>query len=109
MTTRNRIGTQWYAVFMILMALTVSSGGIASAATPQPGPIGGQLVYARTGVSRVQQANDRYACETYASDQTGFDPEKENGGISPRAASAKRADYFRAETACLKARGYTVK
>ena len=109
MTTRKLCGTQRYAVFAVLMALTASSSGIASADTPQPGPVGGHLVYARSGVSRVQQANDRYECEAYASDQTGFDPEKESGGVPADVIPAKRADYFRAETACLEARGYTVR
>ncbi len=83
--------------------------GITSAATTGlPAPDGQLHVYRRTEVSRRQQAMDRYECDISAVDQTGFDPTKEDGGVSPEAAPAMQARYFRAEAVCLEARGYKI-
>ncbi len=83
--------------------------GVDASGTAQPAPDGQLYVYPRNGVSSEQQASDRYECDISAVDKTGFDPTKEDGGVSPEAAPAKRADYFRAEAACLEARGYSVR
>jgi hypothetical protein len=83
--------------------------GVDSAGTAQPAPDGQLFVYPKSGASYEQQAGDRYECDISAVDQTGFDPTEENGGVSADAAPAKRADYFRAEAACLEARGYSVR
>jgi len=83
--------------------------GADSASTAQPGPDGQLFVYPKSGASYAQQASDRYQCDVSAVDQTGFDPTEANGGVSADAAPAKRADYFRAEAACLEARGYGVR
>ena len=40
---------------------------------------------------------------------SGFDPTQPLGGVDESKAPAKRADYLRAQTACLEARGYSVK
>ena len=83
--------------------------GVDSASTAQPGPDGQLFVYPKSGASYAQQASDRYQCDVSAADRTGFDPTEANGGVSADAAPAKRADYFRAEAACLEARGYGVR
>ena len=83
--------------------------GIDAAGSAQPAPDGQLFVYPRTGVSYEQQASDRYECDNSATAKSGFDPTKEDGGVSPDAAPAKHADYFRAEAACLEARGYSVR
>ena len=36
-------------------------------------------------------------------------PDSAGGGVTPEVAAGKRADYFRAEAACLDARGYSVR
>jgi hypothetical protein len=76
--------------------------------TQQPGS--DQLfVYPKNGQSPEQQSRDRYECHHYAVEQTGYDPTQSGGGVAADAAASKRADYFRAEEACLDARGYSVK
>jgi hypothetical protein len=58
-------------------------------------------VYPREGQSVEQQAVDEYDCFRWASRQTGLEP---LGG-----ASSAGPDFRRAYTACLEARGYTVR
>jgi hypothetical protein len=86
---------------------------LASAVQPrgtlQVGPDGDWMVEPLNGVSQAQLARDRYQCDIWAVDQTGFDPMKDDGGVPPEAVSAKRADYLRAEAVCLQARGYVVR
>ena len=90
----------------------------APGAAPPPGygaanspPAAGDslFVYPKNGQNADQQARDRYECHRWAADQTGFDPTRSDGGVAPAAALAKRADYARAQQACLEARGYTVR
>ena len=77
--------------------------------TVQAGPDGEWVLEPLSGVSRVRQARDRYECDIWASDHSGFDPTKENGGVPAVALPGKRADYLGAEAACFQARGYLVK
>lgn len=67
------------------------------------------FVYPKNGQNDEQQATDRYECHRWAADQTGFDPTKSQGGVNANEVDARRADYQRAQTACLEARGYSVK
>jgi hypothetical protein len=83
--------------------------GYESAITGQPAADGELYVYARDDVSPDQQLNDRYECGNYASEQSGYDPTKEDGGVPADMERAKQADYFRAEAACLEGRGYRVR
>ena len=78
----------------------------AAAAPPDGDSV---FVYPRNGQSPEQQATDRYECHRWAAEQTGFDPTREGGGVAPAAVAAKRADYGRADNACLEGRGYTVR
>lgn len=67
------------------------------------------FIYPKQGQSEEQQSKDRYECHSWASNQTGFDPTQPSGGVAESQAQGKRADYQRAMTACLEARGYSVK
>lgn len=67
------------------------------------------FIYPKNGQSEEQQATDRYECHRWASDQTSFDPTRSGGGVDDSERAAKRDDYQRAQTACLEARGYSVK
>jgi len=67
------------------------------------------FMYPKAGQSAEQQAKDRYECHRWAADQTGFDPTQPGGGVAADAAAAKRADYLRADGACLEGRNYSVR
>jgi len=77
--------------------------------TTQPPPSDEIFTYPRNGQSSEQQARDRYECHHSAVAQTGYDPTQAGGGVASEIAAGKRADYLRAETACLDARGYSVR
>jgi hypothetical protein len=59
------------------------------------------IAYPKNGQSEQQQATDRYE----AVGQLGYDPTTAGGGTVRR----DLTDYNRAQTACLEARGYSVK
>ncbi len=67
------------------------------------------FVYPREAQSAQQQADDRFECHEWASDQTGYDPTRIGGGVSGTEPAERRSDYLRAMTACLEARGYSVR
>jgi hypothetical protein len=67
------------------------------------------FVYPKNGQSQDQQDSDRYECHSWAVEKTGFDPTRPQGNVAESEISSKRADYRRAEGACLDARGYSVK
>ena len=67
------------------------------------------FVYPREGQDADVQARDRYECHRWAVEQTGFDPSQLEGGVSASDNAVRRNEYFRAITACLDARGYTVR
>jgi hypothetical protein len=83
--------------------------GIEAQGTTRQPAMDNIFVYPRNGQSTEQQAQDRYECYRSAATQTGFDPTKPDGGVSADEASGKHSDYVRAESACLDARGYSVK
>jgi hypothetical protein len=89
--------------------------GVQLASAVQPmgtvhaGPDGDWIVEPLNGVSYAQQARDRYDCDIFAVDQTGFDPTKDDGGVPPEAVPSKRADYLRAEATCFQSRGYLMR
>jgi hypothetical protein len=71
------------------------------------------IIYPKNGQSKDQQAADQYECHTWAKGQTGFDPTLPAGsgqpaGGGPGDPNAARANYNRAMSACLQARGYQV-
>jgi uncharacterized protein DUF6515 len=67
------------------------------------------FVYPKNGQSEERQATDRYECHAWAVGKTGFDPTRPQGNVAQSEVASKRADYRRAEGACLEARGYSVK
>jgi hypothetical protein len=68
------------------------------------------FVYPRQGQSEELQAKDRYECHSWAVSQTQYNPTQPATGDMPVAQrNQMRADYRRAEDACLDGRGYTVK
>lgn len=64
------------------------------------------FIYPRSNQSEKQQAEDRYQCHTWAVSQTNYDPTQPPGGTP---SAQKDTEYRRAMSACLDARGYTVK
>ena len=83
--------------------------GIESGGTTQAPATDSIYVYPRNGQSSEQQAKDRYECHRAAVAATGYDPTVAGGGVAPDASANRRADYMRAQSACLDARGYSVK
>ena len=67
------------------------------------------FVYPRLGQSEELQAKDRYECHNWAVSQTHYDPTQPTSGLPEVQWNQLRADYRRAEDACLDGRGYTVK
>jgi hypothetical protein len=86
----------------------VDPPGSSGPSTQPPAPAD-VFMYPRAGQTPEQQDRDRYECHRWAADQTGFDPTRPEGGVPVSDAAVKRADYFRAMTACLEGRGYSVK
>jgi hypothetical protein len=66
------------------------------------------MIYPKNGQTQEQQAADRYECHNWAKGQTGFDPTQPGGGVAPDQNASARANYNRAMSACLQARGYQV-
>jgi hypothetical protein len=67
------------------------------------------FVYPNAGQSEEQQADDRYACHSWAVEETGYDPSLVDPGDDESSLPGLRADYHRAMTACLEGRDYTVR
>ncbi len=67
------------------------------------------FVYPMKGQSEEQQAQDRYECHSWAVQQTHYDPTQAVSSVADAQSDAARSDYFRAMSACLDARGYSVK
>lgn len=83
--------------------------GIDSTGSTQPPASDQVFIYPKNGQSAEQQSRDRYECHHYAVEQTGYDPTQSGGGVSAEVAATKRSDYSRAQSACLDARGYSVR
>jgi len=61
------------------------------------------FAYPRNGQSEEQQRKDGGDCQQWAAAQTGFAPHSSENLVE------KRNEYFRAQVACLEARGYSVR
>ncbi len=79
----------------------VAGIGITSGA---PGRL---VVYPAQAQSAEVQASDEYECHLWAVSHSGFDPAP--AAVGQSADVSRRADYLRAQTACLEGRGYTVR
>jgi hypothetical protein len=66
----------------------------------------GIIAYPRNGQSDQQQSTDKFQCHNWAKGQAGFDPTSQG---SSNASPSARSAYGRAMSACLEARGYTVR
>lgn len=66
----------------------------------------GIIAYPRNGQSDQQQSTDKFQCHSWAKGQAGFDPTSQS---SSNASASARSAYGRAMSACLEARGYTVR
>jgi hypothetical protein len=67
------------------------------------------FIYPERGQSESRQSDDRYACHRWAVDQSGYDPTRALEGVQSASGGGSRSDYQRAMTACLSARGYSVR
>jgi len=90
------------------MVVAPPQGSVSQTPSPSSSTTAGErmFIYPRNGQNEQQQADDRYQCHRWAVDQTNYDPTQPPEGIP---SSGKNADYLRAMSACLDARGYTVK
>ena len=79
--------------------------GLQGQGAVQPGAEPELIAYPKNGQSQEQQGKDKFECHRWAVGQTGFDPTQPAGAT----AAGRRSDYFRAQGACLEARGYSVK
>jgi len=71
---------------------------------------GGQMfIYPRQNQGEEQQAKDFDACHRWAVGQTGFDPSKPPAGQPDAQTKQNSSDYLRTISACLDARGYTLR
>jgi len=87
-------------------AVVAPPAGADQPGAPAPAPAGADFyIYPRNGQSPEQQAADRYECHSWAKGQTGYDPTQPGAA----AATGSREQYQRAMTACLEARGYSVR
>jgi hypothetical protein len=67
------------------------------------------ITYPKNGQSEAQQATDISECRTWAAAQSGFDPTQTATQEATTGPTSKRADYMRAQAACLEGRGYSVR
>jgi hypothetical protein len=74
-----------------------------------PPPTERVFIYPRQGQSETLQAKDRYECHNWAVSQAGYDPTQPAGDMTEARRNQMRADYLRAQGACLDGRGYTMK
>lgn len=85
-------------------------GADQPSAPPDSGPAASDFfIYPKNGQTQEQQAADQYECHSWSKTQTGFDPTQQGGGVAPGDTGPRREQYQRAMTACLEARGYSVK
>jgi hypothetical protein len=103
-----------YASYVVTDPPPLTGGAAEGAAAPPaqqpPGDGRGALslyVYPKNGQSEQQTQSDRYQCHEWAVGQTGFDPT--NPASDTNATTATPSNYKRAVTACLEARGYSVR
>ena len=104
-----------YGAYVVADPPPITGGAVQGAAPPPSAQTPGSnsqgalslYVYPKRGQSKQQTQNDRYQCHEWAVGQTGFDPT--NPVNDTHAATATPSNYKRAVTACLEARGYSVR
>jgi hypothetical protein len=71
---------------------------------------GGRIfIYPRQNQNEERQARDEEECHKWALGQTGYDPSKPLSGPPDAQTIQKSDEFMRAISACLDARGYTVR
>jgi opacity protein-like surface antigen len=95
----------------VLLLLAISTPALAQNSPPSqpPGAAIGLSVEPRNGQTEQQEWSDRYACHNWAKSQSGFDPTRPGGDVTPDQAASRRDEYRRSMAACLEARGYSVR
>lgn len=88
----------------VLASLFVTGGDSARASVI----VADGLNIADSGQTQTQKEIDLYACETWATDQTGFDPITHTDSMPSAESTARHSQYRLAMAACLQARGYAV-
>jgi opacity protein-like surface antigen len=111
MSNSNIVARSCPTASWALLLLATSSPTLAQSPPPPqvPGSVQGLNIQPLNGQSEQQQWTDRYACHNWAKSQSGFDPTRPSGDVTPDQAAARRDQYRRAMTACLEAHGYSVK
>jgi hypothetical protein len=66
------------------------------------------FAYPKSGQATELRATDRVECQQWATDQTGINPPQGDSAATVAASPTKRQDFFRAQSACLEGRGYSV-
>ena len=84
----------------------VSDDSSDNSGSAQSGDTSSLYIYPKNGQSEEQTSTDRYECHQWAASQTGFDP---TNGTNQSEGSSGPADYRRAMSACLDARGYSAR
>jgi hypothetical protein len=95
------------AKISLLQVLLLALPAVLLAQTTAPAD--GLSITPQNGQNPQQQATDRGACESWSKGQTGFDVTQPTGGVAPSEFFSRRDQFNRAMTACLEARGYTVR
>jgi hypothetical protein len=86
-----------------------SAEGSQAPPPPDQGAGGRMFIYPRQSQNEELQNKDFDACHNWAVNQTGFDPSKPPEGPPDAQTVQKSSDYLRAISACLDARGYTLR
>lgn len=89
--------------------VSMTTKAVQPLGTMRSEPDGDWVLEPLNGVSFAQVARDRYACDNWAAEQTGFDPTTDDGGVPPDGVTEKRMQYLRAEAACFQAHGYLLR
>jgi len=83
-----------------------ASASTSAESTVSRAPGDGLYIYPGHGQNEQQQGKDRNECHSWAVGQTGYDPMAASSGYQ---AGDRVLDFQRAISACLEARGYTVR
>lgn len=113
-------GAPYYYANSVYYARRAGAPGYVVTAAPAVGAADNDLaalstvsdeiyVYPRQGQPDASASRDRYDCHRWAVSQTGFDPSQPGGGVPASQNAVGRGEYRRAITACLEARGYSVR